>query len=531
MISTTLTPPVPPRWRLTTVGVALLLVLTALTLFATLADEWRRPLTESVATLATSSTAAQPAVRSWEPSGFATRSITVLTTATGTIGLIALLLALAQRSVNDLALALGAALWALLFQLGAGVMARGEPTQAFNAGAQAVLVGAVGASLWYILRLLKRTALQPHPLPVLRLLVLSCGAALMLAMAGLVEQPFYWVLPIASVLVCTSALVRMVDMARRPGSQLRPSPAAWLLATSVAGAIASGSRELWLHMTEPVTAEALWGAWLMTRASVAIVLACTLGLRLDQLARMLRQLGSSHGTWRQRLRDVQRLLAQTRERLALADRGEHQRAQRDNMLRELHDDVGHRLLAALTALQQHDLDRSALRPLQQLLDGSLIELRLACDALEEVPRPLVEAMTALRQHLAPLLQDAGADLRWAVERAAETLVLTPAETLQLLRIVQQALGSTLDRASTDAPLRTVCKWMLDVTDGETGRHLRLRVSDEPAGTEAAPARLGSEWIRLQRQATSLGAQLALDPQAGPARRGWSIELVMPLTGR
>lgn len=529
MSITALAPQVPPRWRLTTVGLALLLVLAALSLFATVAEEWRRPLTGTL----TAAAAPASLAASWEPSAFATRAVTVLTTATCTLGLIAVLLALAQRSVHDLALAGAAGLWALLFQLGARNLAVADPAPALYVGAQTTLVSAVGLSLWYGLRLLKRTALQPHPLSLPRLLVLSSAAALLLALFDVVRHPFYWVLPMASVLVCGSALVRMVDMARRHGSALRPSPSAWLLAVSVACVIASGSRELWLSMAEPVSPEGLWGAWLLTRASVVLVLACALGLRLDQLARMLRHLGTSHGAWRQRLRDVQRRLVQARERLALVDRSEEHRARRDHLLRELHDDIGHRLLFALTALQQ-DPGSATTRPLQQLLEGSLIELRLAYDALEGVPRPLVEAMQDLRRQMTPLMQDAGVELRWAVEGPAETLVLSAAETLQLLRIVREALGSTLDRAAGEGPLHTVCRWTLDVADGETGRHLRLRISDEPLAdrTSETPAvRLGAEWIQLQRQATSLGAQLALDPQAGPARRGWAIELVMPLTGR
>jgi nitrate/nitrite-specific signal transduction histidine kinase len=267
-----------------------------------------------------------------------------------------------------------------------------------------------------------------------------------------------------------------------------------------------------------------------------------LGLRLDQLARMLRQLGSSHSAWRKRVRDAQRLLSQTKERLALHERGEAQRLQRDRILRELHDEMGHRLMSAMTLTQQigsSPAHKDTLRPqLQRLLDNSLIELRLAYEALEVVPRPLTEALNELRMQLEPTLDEAQVDLRWVVDTRAAMLVLPTAETLQLLRIVREALSPMIERVALGLPhalAATLCKVTVDVPDGETGRHLRLRISDEPLsdGPEVAEplVRLGTSWIKLQRQATALGAQLALDPQAGERRNGWSLELVMSLAGR
>lgn len=529
MSTTALTPQVPPMRRLTTVGVAMLLVLAALTLLevfnamvpgaGTSAPSWH-----VAGALPTAPRAEAIASGVW-------RSASWLTHATWTFAIIALLLAIAQRSLHDLALAGAGALWALVFELD-GRSARAVDTVpgAPDVGLQVVVIGALALSLWYGLRLLRRSGLQPHPLPLTRLLTLSGTAALILGLNGTLKQPAYWVLPLASVLACCGALVRMVDMARRPGSMLRPSVAAWLLALSVACLIAAVCRELWVQAAEPHAADTLREAWVATRGAVVLVLVCTLGLRLDQLARMLRQLGSSHQHWRRRLREVQRQLAQARERLVFADRTETQQHRRDQLLREVHDELGHRLLAALSATGAgaNALDQEHAR---HHLDGSLLDLRLAYDALGVVPRPLAEAMQRLHEQLAPLLEDAGLQLRWTVDPSAATLVLDQAETLQLLRIVRGALTRSLERADHNGELRGICKLMLDVADGETGCHLRLRLGDEPVQASGRTATLGADWIRLQRQATSLGAQLALDPQAGPWRNGWSIELVMPLAGR
>lgn len=528
MSITALRPQVPPPVRrVTTVGMAALLVLLALVLLAALTGGNPHPAAASWTAASTAHTA------SATPLAGDVSRIAWLSHATWTFTGIALLLALAQRSLHDLALAGAGALWAVLFELRTQATKAPEATSlATSAGLQIVLIGALGLSLWYGLRLLRRSGLRPHPLPLTRLLTLSGLAALGLGLTGVLKQPVYWILPISCVLACCGALVRMVDMGRRPGSLLRPSLAAWLLALSVAWLIAAGCHELWLEAAEgPPSTEQLSEAWIVTRSAIVLVLVCALGLRLDQLARMLRQLGGSHGHWRKRLRDVQRELAQTRERVALAERTDALQSRRDHLLRELHDELGHRLLAALDTLQPTD-DPAVRRDAHRLLDGSLVELRLAYDALGTVPRPLTEALHRLQQQLAPLLEEAGMSLRCAVEGPAQTLVLNQAETLQLLRIIRGAMGTTLHRAATHGGLEGLCKWWVDVVEGETGRHLRLRLSDEPSDLPSQPAaRLGAEWHRLQRQATSLGAQLALETQAGPGRLGWAIELVMPLAGR
>jgi hypothetical protein len=520
--TTALTPQVPPRWRLATLGTAALLVLAALLLLTVLRSFG------SVEAPTGPGWSAVPSLAAVDTGDALARRLGWLTHATWTFTGIALLLALAQRSLHDLALAGAGALWGLLFEQRVRAMHPPDFTPtALTVGLQVVFIGALGVSLWYGLRLLRRSGLRPHPLSLTRLLTLSGLAALVLGLNGTLKQPVYWVLPIASVLACGGALVRMVDMARRPGSLLRPSLAAWLLALAVACLVAAGCRELWLQAGEPPASEQLRDAWLTTRSAIVLVLVCALGLRLDQLARMLRQLGGSHSHWRRRLREVQRHLAQARERLALTDRTATQQAQRDHLLRELHDDLGHRLLDASQWLD----DTAAARPAQALIDSSLHELQLAYDALGTVPRPLAEALQRLHLQLAAPLEEAGVALQWTIDGPATTLVLNQVETLQLLRMVRGAFSTTLDRHARQPgePMPGTCLLRLDVADGETGRHLRLQLKDEPAAAPAA--RLGAEWTRLQRQATSLGAQLALDAQAGPGRQGWSVELVMPLAGR
>lgn len=541
MSSTVLTPQVPPLWRLKTVGTAMLLICLALWLSVSVLGLWAGPTVESSADQAAHG--GSGLLHTLHAGTGLPKPVAVLITAALTLCGVSLLLALAQRSTTDLVLAGATWLWAVYVGLGARWLASPESSLdvTTTVALQAILLGAVALSLWYGLHLLKRTGLTPHPVSMIKVMAWAGSLALLLSAAGTVDRPIFWILPIACLLACASALVRMVDMARRPGSLLRPSVTAWLLAVSVAVAVAAGTHELWLRMVDSGLSDARVLAWFTTRWAILLVMACALGLRLDHLARMLRQLGSSHSAWRKRVRDVQRALQQTNERLILRDRSEAQRQQRDRILRELHDELGHRLLAAMALAQSGQPrplgERDPMPQLQRLIDSSLIELRLAYDALELVPRPLAEAMQELKLQLEPMFDDARVGLRWVVDTRAAMLVLPTADTLQVLRIVREALAPMLERTPDQpgsAPL-TLCKVMLDVPDGETGRHLRLRISDEPLaddGSVAEPlARLGSGWIKLQRQATSLGAQLALDPQAGPHRNGWSLELVMPLAGR
>lgn len=241
----------------------------------------------------------------------------------------------------------------------------------------------------------------------------------------------------------------------------------------------------------------------------------------------------------ERLRVAEAALQATRARLDQHDQAVSRRNETARVMCELHDSVGARLLSALALAQQVPIQAGALVPegapqqlheLRRQVEASLLELRLSLDHLgrsEEVP--LLRALADLRDHIEPLLASAGIRLQWQCGGGVEAVALGSLATLLLTRIAQESLLNIARHASA----ATEACVLLELLDGETGRHLRLAISDDgqqpgPAPTEFAPTlpplRSGLGWARLQRQATELGAQLVTGAQSN----GWLVDLVLPL---
>jgi len=243
----------------------------------------------------------------------------------------------------------------------------------------------------------------------------------------------------------------------------------------------------------------------------------------------------------ERLRVAEAALQATRARLGQHDQAVKGRSEAARVMRELHDSVGARLLSVLSLAQQVPIQAGALVPegapqqlheMRRQVEASLLELRLTLDHLDRGEEVLLlRALADLRDHVEPLLAAAGIRLQWQCGAGVEAVALGSLTTLQLTRMAQESL---LNIARHACAATQACV-LLELLDGETGRHLRLAISDDgqppgaaPAPTELAPAlpplRSGMGWARLQRQATELGAQLVTGAQSS----GWLVDLVLPL---
>jgi signal transduction histidine kinase len=241
----------------------------------------------------------------------------------------------------------------------------------------------------------------------------------------------------------------------------------------------------------------------------------------------------------ERLRVAEAALQATRARLVQHDQAVNRRVEASRLLRELHDSVGARLVSALSLAQQVPLQPGSLVPdgageqlleLRRQVEASLLELRLSLDHLgrsEDVP--LLRALADLRDHVEPLLAAAGTRLTWHCGTGVEAVALGSLTTLQLTRIAQEALLNVARQAAPTAEARV----LLELIEGETGRHLRLAIGDAGPAGDASTAdadgpqsrqRSGLAWARLQRQAGELGAQLI----TGAGTDGWLVDLVLPL---
>lgn len=475
------------------------------------------------------------AVAPYDPARRHAPAVIAALTSAFAIGLVALLLAATQRTLHDAGLGGACVLWAAHTGL-AAVPVNNLVTQ--RGALVVILMGCAGLVGWTVVRILKvplrarGATLAMTAMALVSLVVWALDSAG--AIDGVVAQALV-LLIISAVGLCL--LMRVVEGARRSGIGQRQRIHDWAVALALAFALSCGVQELvrmvGLYAT-PGAETIVWaGGWATTRWSVLGLLAVLAAVRIDQVAHAMRQLERSHRAWRNRVRETQRSLQATQARLSSRERADSQRRQRDQILRELHDEMGQRLNSAIR-LAGPDEVSGVLRDaeLQRLLDASLMDLRLALDTLESGERPLSEALRELRRRIEPMLRSAGIQLAWVIGNGIDDTVLTTAETLHILRIAQEALVNVVQHAH-DARHSAL---VMELLDGEAGRHLRLMVYDDslasggtpdPTSTEQAPARVGPAWTTLQRQASALGVQLVMGPQPD----GWTVELVMPLRAR
>lgn len=328
------------------------------------------------------------------------------------------------------------------------------------------------------------------------------------------------------------------------------SSAALLLALATLASGAVGARDLWVFRVLHD-----YGALTWSRYTILLLLAVLAWLLVDEFARSSAALRALNRELLDRVagkeRELQRAFEATRER----ERAQAVLAERDRILREMHDGLGGRLVAALALTSQlarqaavlpaapvppapgdgpdtAPAPRSALdeplRELKMTLDDCLIELRLALDSLETEQRSLVESLGELRFRVEPSLRAAGVRLVWQVADAASELELPASETLHVLRIVREALTNVIKHAhATVAWLRLEARpdgaLVLAVVDNG----LQQRAADEqsplPLFVPPTVVHGGRGLANMQRRARTLGGTL----ESGPHPEGWAVTLTLP----
>lgn len=286
-----------------------------------------------------------------------------------------------------------------------------------------------------------------------------------------------------------------------------------------------------------------YGALAWSRYTILLLLLVLAWLLVDEFARSGAALRSLNAELQDRVALKEKEL---REAFALTGQREREQAvlgERDRILREMHDGLGGRLVAALALTAQigrqaqppggsGDTEGRAieepLRELKLTLEDCLIELRLALDSLEADRRPLIEALAELRFRIEPSLRAAGIRLVWQVAETAGEASLAATDTLHVLRIVREALTNVIKHAqATVVWLRLAPRddggLTLEVVDNGLLQRGDVEQTPLPLFVPASIAQGGRGLANMQRRAAALGAVLS----SGPAAEGWSVTLALP----
>lgn len=262
-----------------------------------------------------------------------------------------------------------------------------------------------------------------------------------------------------------------------------------------------------------------------------VVMGALLALRF---VRSLQAVEEANATLQARVAQRERELAAGYERIAVLQREQATQEERQRIMQELHDGVGAQLVSTLMRAQRGDLTNPAM---SDAMRGAIDEMRVAIEALTGDDGDLGVAFGNFRFRWDVRLRDAGLVPRWEVELPEEGLVLPPHDTLQLLRVAQEALVNVLKHAQARHVrvrlVREAGQLRLEVADDGRG----LPEGRSPSGGAAAPGDAtvpegGRGLANMRARALRLKAQFTVTSAGGHAAGaplpGLHLSLVMPL---
>ncbi|HSW15564.1 MAG TPA: ATP-binding protein [Solimonas sp.] len=185
--------------------------------------------------------------------------------------------------------------------------------------------------------------------------------------------------------------------------------------------------------------------------------------------------------------------------------------ERSRILMDMHDGLGGQLMSTLARLENSGQGAT---PAAESVRGALTDLRLIIYSMEPSVHELRGALALLRDRLGLQCAGSGVELDWRMAALPEPLALPPRATLQVLRVVQEAVGNALKHARAGR---------IEVSAAETGGRVLIEIRDDGNGMPVVPARGGKGIQNMQRRALALGGELRI----GAAEPGCRVSLSLP----
>jgi signal transduction histidine kinase len=268
---------------------------------------------------------------------------------------------------------------------------------------------------------------------------------------------------------------------------------------------------LWLNVVLGVH-DFLLQNWLITPQSVILlpygalailgIFLASIGTRYFQAIRGAEQLALSLES---RLAERSGELEDSHRRLRVIEQEQAIVGERQRLMREMHDGLGSALMSSLVMVERGQLDNAQVA---SVLRESIDDLKLTIDSLEPMENDLLTLLGTLRYRLGRRLETAGIRLEWNVDETPPITWLNPTSSLQILRILQEALTNVLKHARA-----TVIRVSTTVDQDQVSIHL----TDDGNGFDVAAMRkqpTGRGLQNLDRRAATFGGAIDIESQPG-----------------
>ena len=215
-------------------------------------------------------------------------------------------------------------------------------------------------------------------------------------------------------------------------------------------------------------------------------------------------------------------LERSYEQLREIERDHARTAERERMVRDLHDGLSAQLVTTLRGVERGALNQQAVAG---SLQDSLDELRLLMDS-GEIGDYLPGALAAWRNRWERRLEAAGIALEWHIDDSVDGVILPGDTTMHVMRILQEAATNVVKHSRA-----TRVRMSARVDSNEGRESLRLDVVDDGAGMAAQSSsdHRGRGVRNMAHRAKQIGAELQMGP--GEGGRGTRVSLTLPVTRR
>lgn len=170
-----------------------------------------------------------------------------------------------------------------------------------------------------------------------------------------------------------------------------------------------------------------------------------------------------------------------------------QLAQRESIYRDLHDDVGAKLLSLALSTQRANLSREA-----ELARSALQDLRDVVSRSSQSVIQFDHLLADWRAETEQRTQSAGLNLHWQIPMAAEDWLVNPTAALHLRRLLREAVTNVLRHASASR---------LYVSLEKEGTRFRLLVQDDGIGLPKSALKANRGMNSMQARAANLGGKV------------------------
>ncbi len=174
-------------------------------------------------------------------------------------------------------------------------------------------------------------------------------------------------------------------------------------------------------------------------------------------------------------------------------------SERDRLIMDMHDGLGGQLVSAISMLD-YDESKNNTVTVSETLKSALTDLRMMIDAMDPVCDDLAMVLGSFRQTLEKTLRGTNTRLIWKVQDVPPTDEFDPHSTLQILRILQEAVTNAIKYAKAS-------EITISTGTGKDGK-VYLTVADNGNGIPHS-ATNGRGLQNMKRRAEIINAKLEI----------------------